>query len=307
MASCAARLSLVFWAAAFWFYASVGTAHACVCLGISPSEAFAGADSVFAGTVVSANYFEPSPGQFVSDTALLEFKVHTVWKGVPYEAMFVKTVGLESACGIPRIAPLLVLGPQGVGFVPEYLVYVNDGWADLCTGTKLAADTPQDIAWLGEGQPPVAGSAAPLPEPDPTHAATPLPTVAPLPTATPTPSATTPPPARQAPAATVPPATDVAPVGTSPPVITLTPPPVATSPLPPSIKSPVATRPPPTASAPAKAAPSVPPPTVAMPSQPPMGSGCRFYSPATGGPVDWSIPGLAAGLALLGLWRRTRL
>ena len=124
------------------------------------------ADAVFAGTVVSAQYhpFTPDGGHYVS----MQFKVHTVWKGPLNETMFVKTGA--TTCGMRGVDSLLYGVPEGVDFVPEYIVYASDWWGDglwtgLCDRTYYAKYAQQDFAELGAGRKPTPGSVAPLPPP----------------------------------------------------------------------------------------------------------------------------------------------
>ena len=126
------------------------------------------ADAVFAGTVVSAQYhpFTPDGGHYVS----MQFKVHTVWKGPLNETMFVKTGA--TTCGMWGVNSLLYGVPEGVDFVPEYIVYASDWWGDglwtgLCDRTYYAEHAQQDFAELGAGREPIPGSIAPTPVPPP--------------------------------------------------------------------------------------------------------------------------------------------
>ena len=112
----------------------------------SPKEKLQSASVVFAGKVVAA---ESVPGGWV-----YEFKVHTVWKGPLHEKvlMFLRVrADVEgSSC---RTGTRLL----GVGL--EYLVYDN-----IHSRTELLRWATEDLAELGEGQRPVPGSVAPVPE-----------------------------------------------------------------------------------------------------------------------------------------------
>lgn len=124
---------------------------------------------MFAGTAISAQYVPPGSG--FGGYALVEFKVHTVWKGPLHETMLVKTS--TSTCGVRALSQLLDGFPERSDFVPEYIVYAGDWWGDglwtgLCDLTShYAGNIQRGFAELGPGRKPIPGSIAPTPVPPP--------------------------------------------------------------------------------------------------------------------------------------------
>lgn len=113
------------------------TAQACTCTEPPPpSEAFDGADAVFAGTVVG---IEPVGGDYLA----VEFHISEVWKGPVVATVIVGTPDSEATCGYSFMLDR------------EELVYAYS-WGDpfetgLCTRTKPLALASEDLAWLGDG------------------------------------------------------------------------------------------------------------------------------------------------------------
>ncbi len=115
----------------------------------SPTEALQMADVVFAGKVVAA---DSVPGGWI-----YEFKVHTVWKGPLYEKVLLflsVTADVEGSTCSKGARRLFSAGL-------EYLVYDNISYYNR---TELLRWAKEDLAELGEGQRPVPGSVAPVPD-----------------------------------------------------------------------------------------------------------------------------------------------
>jgi hypothetical protein len=137
---------------------SPGRSYACTCVPpAAPAEAVTAAALVFAGRVRSVD--DPNPGPEISSADLMgvTFDVSQVWKGDATGSVQVRTARDSASCGFTFETN------------QEYLVYANDANGEpevsLCSRTTLLANAGDDLAALGAGQPPQAGSAVDDPIP----------------------------------------------------------------------------------------------------------------------------------------------
>ncbi|MCU1486270.1 MAG: uncharacterized protein JWN67_3016 [Actinomycetia bacterium] len=106
-------------------------AHACSCVGFTDEEAFARADTVFVGTPVEKQARDREDGSYAStDPARWVFQVDRVYKGRVGSPQGVVSARDGASCGLE-----LALGVRA-------LVFVRDGRADLCNGTRESAVRP---------------------------------------------------------------------------------------------------------------------------------------------------------------------
>ena len=130
------------------------TAYACSCVqNPPPPEALERSALVFAGKVVSLKLHE-RPGDVWSsaDPVTVEFEVSRVWRGYDYQTMYLTTARSEATCGFTFI--------EG----EEYLVYSSNAvTVSLCSRTRSMSEAEEDLAALGEGRSPMAGSVGPTP------------------------------------------------------------------------------------------------------------------------------------------------
>ena len=151
------RVALLVPLIGLWFILHPERSYACICVpplspdyDDSPSGERARSAAVFMGKVVSIRDFEPDEHDFAQ--SIIEFDVKTVWKGFAYQTMYLATRSGTGSCGY-RFR-------EGT----EYVVYSHDGrsaWlCDRILGLWYAAD---DLAELGEGHVPRAGTIAPTP------------------------------------------------------------------------------------------------------------------------------------------------
>lgn len=128
--------------------------HACSCIQPGPpSEELAQSTAVFSGTVVSVREYERK-GDILSsmDPTTVEFEVSRVWKGHDHQTMYLTTARDEGSCGFTFA--------EG----EEYLVYSANGTqVFLCSRTRELSRAADDLAALGEGRSPTAGTVGPTP------------------------------------------------------------------------------------------------------------------------------------------------
>ena len=131
------------------------------CAPTTPSKSFANSEFVFSGVSIArslfynpyADHLELSNEFHNSSEGIYVFKVDTVWKGQPYEYVYLRTAHRH---------------PSGYGFTlgEEYLVYAltaESVSSSFCSRTGLLTEAQEDLDWLGEGQPPEAGRWGPGP------------------------------------------------------------------------------------------------------------------------------------------------
>ena len=151
------------------FHAFTPTASACMCPSLTPEEELEQADTVFLGELVSIRRI----GQFPRDSDdlftqlldVLEFKVSEIWKGHPYETMYVHTyprdwdenIYLGGTCE----GGYLFWGGEGERFI----VFVSDDRVDLslCGSSEHGSQARNYFAVYGKGRAPEPESVAPMP------------------------------------------------------------------------------------------------------------------------------------------------
>ena len=145
-ASIALRLALVLPLVGLWFVSHPGQSYACSCIDPgSPSEELADSVVVFAGRAVSIDRSLVSGSSL--DPIIVEFYVHTVWKGPASQVTHLTTAAFESSCGYSF--------EEG----GEYLVYSWNGWeVSLCSRTRPLSQAAYDLGELGPGQTPTQGT-----------------------------------------------------------------------------------------------------------------------------------------------------
>ena len=135
--------------ALFLMYPETGYACSCVPSG-SPSEELAKFATVFQGRVVSVRDLPRGEGTPESRGQLnVEFDVETVWKGNVNQPMNLTTNIDTAACGVSFV--------KGV----TYIVYSEgDSTVHRCSRTRPLSEATEDLAELGQGQPPTQGTAS---------------------------------------------------------------------------------------------------------------------------------------------------
>ena len=134
-------------------------AHACVCEQPgSPSEELARAPSVFSGKVIAKWEFKQyetlrfrknNSGETVFVTVysgtmeVYEFRVSSIWKGKLNETIYLYNAGAGTSC------------ERGASLGGSYIVY---GSFSQCGRTGSLATAKEDLAELGEGNPPSPGT-----------------------------------------------------------------------------------------------------------------------------------------------------
>jgi hypothetical protein len=134
------------------FLGSARPGYACSCLPpVPPQDAMSEAAVVFAGQVTNV---APAAGDAGGPQLIpVTFEVSQVWKGSADAQMTVRTERDSAACGYPFEAGR------------EYIVYAYLGdnllQTNLCSRTAPIENADEDLAALGEGQPPAQGEVQP--------------------------------------------------------------------------------------------------------------------------------------------------
>ena len=149
------------------FHAFTTNASACTCPLLTPEEELEQADAVFLGELVSIRRI----GQFPRDSSnlftqlldVLEFKANEIWKGHPYETIYVHTYPRDwevSSFGTCHSGYLFLRG-EGERFV----VFVSDGRVSLslCGSSEHESQALDYFAVYGKGRSPEPGSVGPMP------------------------------------------------------------------------------------------------------------------------------------------------
>ena len=149
------------------FHAFTPKASACSCLSLTPEEELEQADAVFLGELVSIRRI----GQFPRDSSnlftqlldVLEFKASEIWKGHPYETIYVHTYPRDwhvSSFGTCHSGYLFLRG-EGERFV----VFVSDDSVSLslCGSSEHESQALNYFVAYGKGRSPEPGSVGPMP------------------------------------------------------------------------------------------------------------------------------------------------
>ena len=113
---------------------------------------------VFRGRAVSAREYpgfelEKDEGIiYLAAPQEIVFDVTTLWKGHRYETIYLTTNGDSQSCGYQFF--------EGI----EYIVYSNSRQVTWCSRTQPIGAAAEDLAELGEGEPPVPGTISPTPD-----------------------------------------------------------------------------------------------------------------------------------------------
>ena len=136
--------------------ANAAPALACDCSGITDTEAFGYADAVFVGELT--RYNAPINPRTSMDPAVYRFAVEGVYKGGVVADQAVGSAGDGASCGLEIRAPgrYLVFASTET-FNPETRAEGVDLYANLCGGTRPAADAPIP-ATFGEAKAPAPGA-----------------------------------------------------------------------------------------------------------------------------------------------------
>ncbi len=143
---------------------SVKRVHACSYPGPPPmKEVLKGADLAFVGKIISIDRQQIKGDERPTFEEIIEFKTSVVWKGEPYETMFVRTTWFLPAKSGPSDCPPNPTFAEG----RRYIVFVRQGETHLSvnSSTQEFDYAPKDqIAALGVGEMPIPGSVSPTPE-----------------------------------------------------------------------------------------------------------------------------------------------
>lgn len=151
------------------FHAFTTAASACSCLVLTPEEELEQADAVFLGELVSIRRIGQFPRNsddlYTVFVDVLEFKASEIWKGHPYETIYVHTY--------PRNWDENVYSggtcEGGYMFVrregERFIVFVSDGSVNisLCRSSTYESQGLNHFAVYGKGRPPEPGSVGPMP------------------------------------------------------------------------------------------------------------------------------------------------
>ncbi len=145
---------------------SPNPAHACACLETSTKEELRRADAVFRGKVISIDRrnIEKDDGRggpwYVGED-IVEFSASQIWKGEPYETIYVKSIWNRRMTSCGGGGPFFT-DRDGYN---EYLVFVYDDRAHtgLCALSAHVDHAQEELAELGDGERPIPGSVGPIP------------------------------------------------------------------------------------------------------------------------------------------------
>lgn len=157
------KLALIVLIAASMVFTDVREAQACVCSRSAPPKDLDYFAMVFAGRVVDKRtFFNPNASIFShigkarhSAETVHTFLVSKIWKGPLYEFVYVREERTQTSCPDRSFA----LGE-------EYLIYAEPPklTVSYCSASIPLASAQKNLALLGPGEPPEAGTVAPRPE-----------------------------------------------------------------------------------------------------------------------------------------------
>ena len=126
-----------------------------------------GADLAFVGEVISKDRQSIKGDDYPTFEDIIEFRTSVVWKGEPYETMFVGTTWFLPPTPIPGSLSNCPAAPTIFFKGIRYIVFVWEGRTHLSVNgpTQEFDYAPKDqIATLGSGKTPIPGSVSPIPE-----------------------------------------------------------------------------------------------------------------------------------------------
>ena len=142
---------------------SAREAHACSAPAPPPLiEVLEGSDFAFMGEVISIESQEIKGEDHRTFEDIIEFKTREVWKGEPYETIFVRAIWYLTPTPASNCPP----EPRFANGI-NYIVFVWKGRTHLSgnSPTQRLFYAPKDqIAALGTGEAPIPGSVSPIPE-----------------------------------------------------------------------------------------------------------------------------------------------
>ena len=141
---------------------SAKRAYACSAPGPPPMiEVLKGSDLAFVGKIIAIDRQHIKGDEHWTFEDIIEFKTSVVWKGEPYETMFVRTTWFQSDNSSHSDCP-----PNPTFAVGRrYIVFVQQGETYLGSSAQEFDYAPKDqIAALGVGKMPIPGAVSPTPE-----------------------------------------------------------------------------------------------------------------------------------------------
>ncbi len=150
------------------FHAFTTKASACSCKASTPEGELEQADAVFLGELVSirriGQFPRNSDDYYTAFVDVLEFKASEIWKGHPYETIYVHTYPRtwdENVTPGGCAGGYRFWGGEGERFV----VFVSDGSVSIsyCGRSTHKSKALNYFAVYGKGRPPEPGSVAPMP------------------------------------------------------------------------------------------------------------------------------------------------
>lgn len=139
---------------------SAGQVHACSAPALPLEMLIEDAESVFRGQVISIDGMQIKDGVFED---IVEFRATEVWKGDPYETIYVKSIwevrkGDYTQHPCPPSSHRYTIGAR-------YLVFVHGGVANVgfATSTQHIESSTMYLEELGTGITPTLGTVSPVP------------------------------------------------------------------------------------------------------------------------------------------------
>ena len=127
------------------------------------TQVLEGADLAFVGEVISIDRQEIKSDDYRTFEDIIEFRTSEVWKGEPYETMFVKRTWLLTPPSPSSSCPPDPSFAKGA----RYIVFVWNGRTHLSVNSptqQFSYTLEDEIASLGAGKTPIPGSVSPIPE-----------------------------------------------------------------------------------------------------------------------------------------------
>lgn len=150
------------------FHAFTPKASACMCPSLTPEEELEQADAVFLGELVSikriGQFPRNSDDYYTTFVDVLEFKAIEIWKGHPYETIYVHTYPRAYDKNVSSAGcngSYLFWGGEGERFV----VFVSDNSVSLgyCGISEHKSQALDYFVAYGKGRSPEPGSVGPMP------------------------------------------------------------------------------------------------------------------------------------------------
>ena len=158
MATHEIRLGLILSLSLLWFFTNVEQSSACSCIPPPASVALANSPSVFAGRVIAVELSEAEdPHGPYGQIEVVGFAVSTVYKGPPFETMYIRSTGHNSNCDFHHWIHYQRWGD-------ELMIYARDDFSVfLCSRILPLDEAQEDLDLLGKGRKPEPGTKGPIP------------------------------------------------------------------------------------------------------------------------------------------------